>query len=96
MQTKIVALACLCAFGALGLAQAEPTHLFTRIQYSGTDNSPPPPDALTVYDTALDVSGLAWMPDEVAVRIPRKGGDVAVTIRRERMDRREGFTERDP
>lgn len=36
------------------------------------------------------------MPTEIAIRIPRRNGDVIATVRLERMERREGFTERDP
>lgn len=46
-------------------------------------------------DSSLDVTGLADMPTEVGVLIPREGSDVAATIHLQRMDRREGFGERD-
>lgn len=36
------------------------------------------------------------MPEVVAVQIPRREGDISVSIGLERMDRREGFGERDP
>jgi hypothetical protein len=66
--------------------------LFTEITLSGSE---PPPDSLAVYDSALNITGLAGMPDFVAVRIPRADGVLAASVRRERMDRREGFGERD-
>jgi hypothetical protein len=96
MRTRTLIAVCLAVFTGMGVAQADPPNLFTRINYSGSDNSPPPPDALTVYDTELDIRGIAAMPAEITVRIPRKGGDLVATILRERFDRREGFVERDP
>lgn len=96
MRMKVIVLASLCAFVDLRVAHADPLNLFTRITYSGTDNSPPPADSLAVYESILDVSGLAYMPTEVAVRIPRENGDVVANVRLDHMNRREGFTERDP
>ncbi|ANB17790.1 Hypothetical protein I596_1766 [Dokdonella koreensis DS-123] len=48
-----------------------------------------------MYDSTLDVVGLAGMPSEVLVQIPRELGDVVATLTLERMIRREGFAERD-
>lgn len=95
MQTKIVALITLCFFFGLPVVQAAPLSLFTHITPSGSNNSPPPPDSLAVYDSTLDVVGLAGMPSEVLVQIPRELGDVVATLTLERMIRREGFAERD-
>jgi len=66
--------------------------LFTEIALSGSE---PPPDSLAVYDSALDVTGLAGMPEVVAVQIPRADGILTASVQLERMDRREGFGERD-
>lgn len=95
MQARIVALITLCFFICLADAQARPTSLFTHIAYSGSNNSPPPADSLAVYDSTLDVVGLAGMPSEVSVQIPRALGDVVATFKLDRMVRREGFAERD-
>jgi len=95
MQAKIVALITLCFFFGLPDVQAAPLSLFTHITHSGSNNSPPPPDSLAVYDSTLDVVGLAGMPSEVLVQIPRELGDVVATLTLERMIRREGFAERD-
>ena len=96
MRTISVVLTSLLAVVGLQAAHAEPLNLFTQLTYSGSDNSPPPPDSLAVYDSRLDVTGLAGMPTEVAVSIPRETGNVIATLQLERMDRREGFGERDP
>lgn len=95
MRAKIVVLVTLCVFFGLGQVQAEPLTLFTRIIYSASNNSPPPPDSLAVYDSTLDVIGLAAMPSEVSVRIPREQGDVEAILTLKRMVRRDGFGERD-
>ena len=71
---------------------AERIDLFTTINLSGSE---PPPDSLAVYDSALDITALAGMPEVVAVRIPRADGVLTASVRIERMDRREGFGERD-
>jgi metallopeptidase family M12-like protein len=71
---------------------AERIDLFTEIAVSGSE---PPPDSLAVYDSALDIAGLAAMPAVVAVQIPRADDDLTASVRLERMDRREGFGERD-
>jgi hypothetical protein len=73
-------------------AAANRVDLFTEIALSGSD---PPPDSLAVCDGALDVTGLAGMPAIVDVRIPRPAGDLTVSVQLERMDRREGFGQRD-
>lgn len=86
---------CLAAF-AIQAARAEPVHLFMQLTYSEADNSPPPEDSLAVWRSSLNVTGLAGMPAEVSVHIPRTDGDLAVTIHLQRMVRREGFGERDP
>lgn len=78
------------------IAQAQPLDLFTSLVYAGDGNSPPP-DSYAVYSSTLAVAGLAAMPSDVAVRVPLSlGGEVAATLHLESMDRREGFTERDP
>lgn len=86
----------MCTLVGMGIARADPLPLFTKIALSGDGNSPPPVDSLALYDSTLDVSGMAGMPGEVTVRIPRAAGEVVATIRMKSMDRREGFTERDP
>jgi metallopeptidase family M12-like protein len=73
----------------------DPINLFTEITPPGPDDPPPPEDSLVVYRSTLDINGLAGMPDIVRVRIPRTGGDLTASVRLERMDRREGFGERD-
>lgn len=49
-----------------------------------------------MYDSSIDVTGLAGMPSSVFVRIPGAPRDIAATLRMKSMDRREGFAERDP
>jgi hypothetical protein len=71
---------------------ADRIDLSTEITLSGSE---PPPDSLAVYDSAVNITGLAGMPDLVAVRIPRADGVLTASVRMERMDRREGFGERD-
>jgi len=71
---------------------ADRIDLFTEITLS---ESEPPADSLAVYDSAVNITGLAGMPDFVAVRIPRADGVLTASVRTERMDRREGFGERD-
>ena len=93
MRIHIASQFFLFAIDGFHVAWANSLELFTRIERR---DQTPPADALTVYDSEIDVRGIAWMPDEVAVRIPRDREDVNVVITRERMDRREGFTERDP
>jgi metallopeptidase family M12-like protein len=96
METKGVLLACLLLATGISIAKssaADGIDLFTEITLSGSDM---PPDSLAVYDSAVDISGLAGMPAEVSVRIPREAGDVRATIQLDHMDRREGFGERDP
>jgi peptidyl-Asp metalloendopeptidase len=96
MQTKGVLLAGLLLATGIDVANpsaaADRIDLFTEITLSGSDT---PPDSLAVYDVALDITGLAGMPDIVAVRIPHADADVTASVRLERMDRREGFGERD-
>jgi hypothetical protein len=78
------------------IAQAQPLDLFTSLVYAG-DGNLPPPDSYAVYSSTLAVAGLAAMPSDVVVRVPLSlGGEVAATLHLESMDRREGFTERDP
>ena len=93
-------LACAAALLILGglpqAANAGTTELFTELTYSGEDNSPPPVDAVAVYNATLNVAGLANMPPTVRVLVPRAEGDINVDIDLEVMDRREGFGERDP
>jgi hypothetical protein len=85
-----------CVLSNPGLANAAPLDLFTNIVYSADGSSPPPEDSIGVYESTIDVAGLAAMPDTIAVTIPRPGNAVTGVITLERMDRREGFTERDP
>ena len=96
MQAKGVLLAGLFLATGIDLAKissaVDRIDLFTGIALSGSE---PPPDSLAVYDSALDVTGLAGMPAVVAARIPRVDGDLTASVRLERMDRREGFGERD-
>jgi hypothetical protein len=77
------------------VACASPLPLFTSLKSADTGGMPLPEDSLALWDSALDITGLAGMPNEVAVSIPRQDGDVSATIRLESMDRREGFGERD-
>ena len=95
MQTKGVLLAGLLMASEIDVASisgADRVDLFTGIALSGSE---PPPDSLAVYDSTLDITGLAGMPDVVDVQIPRADGDLTAAVRLERMDRREGFRERD-
>lgn len=95
MKSVILILAvALAVFGGQAL-HAQVVPLFTQLSYSEADNSPPPEDALAIWTSSLDIAGLAAMPDEVLVHIPREDGDVLATIHLENMDRREGFGERD-
>lgn len=96
MRLWLLALGGGCMLLNSGLSRAEPLNLFSNIVYSADGNSPPPEDSLAVYDSSLDISGLAGMPDLIAVNIPRPGDALSATIRLESMIRREGFTERDP
>lgn len=96
MRMNPLMVACMYAFASIGAAQADSLNLFTNIIYSADGSSPPPEDSLAVYETTLDVAGVAGMPDAIAVSIPSPGGAIFATVRRERMIRREGFTERDP
>ena len=70
---------------------AQSLALFTTITYSPQDNSPPPPDALAVFDATIDVTGLAYAPDTVTISIPRPQGNFSTSVQLEHMDRREGY-----
>lgn len=80
----------------MSFAKADPLPLFSNIVYSADGSSPPPEDSLGVYDSTLNIAGIAGMPDAITVSIPRPGGVVSATVHLESMIRREGFTERDP
>lgn len=95
-RATIVALAGLCALAGLSAVHAEPLPLFTNVVYAGDAISPLPEDSLGIYDSNLNIAGLAGMPDTLTVSIPRPSGAISATVRRESMVRREGFTERDP
>lgn len=95
MRTTILVLGSALMLATAATAMADPINLFSRIKLSDSGESPPP-DTLAAYDSALDIRGIASMPDEIVVRIPRADGDLVATIRRERMDRREGYVDRDP
>jgi hypothetical protein len=84
----------LLATGVVARSQsAKPVDLFTEILSAPPTD--PPEDSLAVYPSTLDIHGLAAMPDVVRVRIPRRDGDLVASVQLERMDRREGFGERD-
>lgn len=91
-----VMLAGFCAMTGLSAIHAEPLPLFTKIVYAGGAMSPLPEDSLGIYDSNLNIAGLAGMPDTLAVSIPRPNGAISATVQLERMIRREGYTERDP
>ena len=97
MQHIKSALIAICSVAAITqAAYANPVNLFSSISYSGSGNSPPPIDSLAVYDSVIDVAALAAKPSQIAISIPQKGSEVAATIQIEQMDKRDGFTERDP
>lgn len=78
------------------VAAAEPVALFNQIEWNSQPVSPPLPDTLNTYLSTINIQGLATMPNQVTVRIPRPNEGVEVTIDLESMDRRIGFVERDP
>lgn len=96
MRRNALIMAGMCALVGMDATRADPLPLFTQVALSGDGNSPPPVDSLALYDSTLDVSGMAGTPSEVTVRIPRAAGEILATIRMKSMDRREGFIERDP
>jgi len=77
-------------------ASAEPVSLFSRIVWNAAPFSPPLPDAIDTFWSTLDIQGLATMPEQIAVGIPRvRGEPVNVVVTLESMDRRSGFVQRD-
>ncbi len=95
MQAAKLILASYLALLAIQVAHAEALPLFTQLTYSQADNSPPPEDALAIWTSQLDIAGIATMPADIFVQIPRDAGDVVASVHLESMDRREGFGERD-
>ena len=82
-------------FGTPLIAQGLPSNLFQSIQVSHAGNSPPPPDTIKLYESALNIQGVAQRPVSISIVIPRPSGDLTVVAQLESMDRREGFAERD-
>lgn len=95
MRRVFPAMVCLGMGAVAPQACAEPLELFTHLVYDGGAMSPPPPDSLAIYASSMDVSGLAGAPAEVAIGIPSALGELQATLHLERMDRRDGFAERD-
>lgn len=95
MKGHIVLMMAATAMATSMPAVAEPVPLFNNIEWNSVPFSPPLPDALNTYFSAINVQGLAHAPAQVTVRIPRPLGAVDVTIDLESMVRRGGFSERD-